>query len=173
MCTVGSQVPHKLYGPGNPLQCLHSSLMCAKVYKFVHVMELNYISQDLCTVMTLLVNLYLYAHIWRKHGHLVQTSCVEACYMHWKLIMGCHGMYKSQLNIPSLNTRICREFCTVTDFLNLWLVFLSAHIVDLFTDACMQSMKSTKTNYYPTWAQLSRVVPFCIKFFIFSRSAIS
>ena len=73
-CTCSSSIPKSKYYP---------KLMFAKVYKFVHVIhvrsELN--SQDLFTAVTLLVHLYLYTHIWGRHGHLVLTSCVVACYM--------------------------------------------------------------------------------------------
>ena len=58
----------------------------------------------------MLVHLYLYTHIWGRHGHLVLTSCVVAWYMYFKLIMGCHGMYKTQLNIPHLTQGYVENF---------------------------------------------------------------
>ena len=132
VCTCSSSAPKSKYSPKQS-RC--------KGVQFVHVMGIKVNFPRLVHCSDTACSLVLYTHICGRHGYLVLTSCVVTWYMHLKLIV---LVCTKQLNIPTPNSRISREFCTVTDFLNLLL--LLACIVVLLTNACMQSTNSTKTK---------------------------
>ena len=89
--------------------------------------ELNFPRLVHCsdTACLQLVHSYIYKHILEKTWIFgADQLCCDLLYA-FEVNNGLSWNVQNIIKYFLLNSTVCRELCTITDFLNLWLVFLN------------------------------------------------